>query len=95
MIFLVTLIESDNEKANIRCPGYFNSLNLAQGAIIHNDFDLHEESYKYAVIEIIDQGLYRPANRIWYRWEDNHYVLIDKKEIPKWSLKIYGSFVIN
>ena len=95
MIFLVTLIESDLKNSHIRCPGYFNSLNLAQEVILNNESDIHEESYQYAVIEIIEQGLYQPANRIWYYWKNNKYVLMNKEDIPKWSFKVHGSFVIN
>ena len=95
MIFLITLIDNSSNKQNIRCPGYFESFNIARDTILNNELDIHEETYQYVIIEMLDPGLYQPCRRIWYEWLDGKYQLMEKDNIPSWSKKIHGSFVIN
>lgn len=94
MIYLVTLVK-DEFLRETRCPGYFNTLQDAELAIIHNDYDIHEESYQYAIIEELPEGLYQSCKQIWYIWKNNCYQLAQENEIPMIVKKLHGSLVIN
>ncbi len=52
-----------------RTPGYFNTYEC----VIGNYGDIHETTYRYAVIEEFDEGLYNiPKLEKWFRWTGNN-----------------------
>lgn len=78
-------IEKKVISCNSRCFGWHPSLKKAKETVENNYSDIHEYSYKYAVIEKVADGmrmgLERPGEW-WYEWEGSHedgkYVAINK-----------------
>jgi len=71
-----------------RTFGWYPSLKKAREAVVTNDGDIHEYSFKYAVIEKVANGvhggwLYNYKEN-WYEWEGAHengkYIPIEKPE---------------
>ena len=70
-----------------RCFGWVSSLKEAKNVVENNRSDIHEYSYKYAVIEKIADGLrggYKLPKEWWYEWKGDHengqYISVDKPE---------------
>lgn len=65
-----------------RTVGYFETLEEAKKCIEENWGDIHEDYYKYAVIEDVEPGLYQSmfSTPIWYKWSKSKekYLPIDK-----------------
>lgn len=65
-----------------RTVGYFTTLEEAKKCIEENWGDIQEHYYKYAVIEEVEDGLYKSINSesIWYKWSNtqDRYIQIDK-----------------
>lgn len=60
--------------------GYYPHKEMAIEDILENAIDMHEDMYKYAVIEFIPCGLYQPATeKIFFEWDDQsgHYLEVD------------------
>ena len=58
---------------HLRCMGFFFDLDSAIQAVSHNDFDIHEEEYDYAVIEKFPQGLYPNGQVVgYYKFDEDH-----------------------
>lgn len=60
--------ETDDMLDCLRVIGYFHKLKDAKNAIKHNAGDIHEDSYNYAVIEDIEEGIYPVADKIQFYW---------------------------
>lgn len=92
MFFISTL--NENDEYGSRCVGFTNNLKDAFVIVLRNVNDIHEQTYKYAVIEEINEpGLYPDVeSEKWFEWTgDKYYPLIDK---PK-QFKNYGNFAIG
>ena len=70
---------------NSRCFGWYPSFEEAQETVENNYSDIHEYSYKYAVIEKMADGMrlgFERPEEWWYEWEGSHedgkYVKINK-----------------
>lgn len=63
-----------------RTIGYFLTLEAAKRVVKNNICDIHEDYYKYAVIEEVEPGLYSSteSKSFWYRWTTNGYRRIQK-----------------
>lgn len=97
-IYLIAVIEDINENeyssmSNSRTIGYFSTLEEAKAAIETNCCDMHEDCYKYAVIEEVTDGLYTAciSSSFWCKWKDNKYVSINKPD----ELKFITGFTIG
>lgn len=63
--------------------GYYPHKEMAIEDVLENAIDMHEDMYKYAVIEKIPMGLYQLAEeRIFFKWdEDKHgFFEVDGKQ---------------
>lgn len=62
-------------KHSSRCVGYYFDKKDALECIEQNLGDIHEDSYKYAVIEEVESGLYpHTPSFLWFQWiDDNDY----------------------
>ena len=63
-----------------RTIGYFLTLEDARKVVRNNLYDIHENYYKYAVIEEVEPGLYSSteSKSFWYRWTTRGYRRIQK-----------------
>ena len=63
-----------------RTIGYFLTLEEAKRVIKNNICDIHENYYRYAVIEEVEPGLYSSteSKSIWYKWTTRGYKRIQK-----------------
>ena len=63
-----------------RTIGYFLTLEEAKRVIKNNIYDIHENYYRYAVIEEVEPGLYSSteSQSIWYKWTTRGYRRIQK-----------------
>ncbi len=78
----------------IRCVGYLLDLNEVIKHVENNILDIHECSYKYAVIEKVSEGFYPHSEEIqWFEWNTDKYKYV-KTTKPK-SLKNTSSFGIG
>ena len=62
--------------------GYYPHKEMAIEDVLENAIDMHEDMYKYAVIEFIPCGLYQPATeKIFFEWDDQsgHYLEVDSE----------------
>jgi len=58
-----------------RCFGWLSTLRQAKAAVEKNSCDLHEYSYKYAVIEKVADGIHGGfivPKEWWYEWNGTH-----------------------
>ena len=65
-----------------RAIGYYSHKEMAIEDVLENAIDMHEDMYKYAVIEFIPCGLYQPATeKIFFEWDDQsgHYLEVDSE----------------
>ena len=65
-----------------RTIGYYPNKGMAIEDVLENAIDMHEDMYKYAVIEFIPFGLYQPATKkIFFEWDDQsrHYFEVDSE----------------
>lgn len=77
-----------------RTFGWWETFEKAKQVVEENAYDIHECSYKYAVIEKIANGMLGGFmdgyEEHWYEWVEGKYVAIDKpkllKSIVGWSL---------
>ena len=68
------------EIEGLRTIGYVLTLNEAKYIIKNNCYDIHENYYKYAIIEEVGPGIYSSTDTksFWYRWTRNGYRRIQK-----------------
>ena len=68
MYFITTI----SEKNGNRCVGYFSELDLAIDMVKNNAGDLNEAGYyPYAVIEYVEEGLYRyDQHPMWFKYDE-------------------------
>lgn len=69
---IYTLSTMQDEARNLRCWGWFNTLEEATDAILNNSGDLHECYYSLAVIERVKPDMsfgHRPE--YWFRWDND------------------------
>ena len=81
MIYTITAIEKrENKMPNNRTFGYFTSLKRSFLAVEHNEYDMHEGSYNFIVIEKLRTGIHPvpPEDEWWYRWhkDDERWVFL-------------------
>jgi len=96
-MYFVTVIEPKLKNGNIyyggkrptssRCWGWYRKLKDAIIAVVENHTDIHEDSYDYAVIEKVPEGVIPMSEDIkWFVWEGDpdkgKYVECPK---PKWA----------
>ena len=65
-----------------RTIGYYQHKEMAIEDVLENAIDMHEDMYKYAVIEFIPCGLYQPATeKIFFEWDgqSGHYLEVDSE----------------
>ena len=69
------------------------TLEEAKHVVKKNICDIHEDYYKYAVIEDVEPGLYKSCDStpIFFKWEDGGYKEIDKPT----ELKVFFGFTIG
>lgn len=90
MFFISTL--NDNGEYGPRCIGFTHRLDDAIKAILDNVCDIHEQTFTYALIEDIEEGLYpNVVSEKWFEWTDDGYHPIDKPE----QFRQYGNFAIG
>ena len=80
MYFVTTIGKYRNSEFfdDIRCVGYFSTVEDAKDVILNNYGDIRETNYQYALIESVHVGLYPHAERLfWYEWINGKY-----QEIP-------------
>jgi hypothetical protein len=72
-----------------RTWGFFDDFNEAEQAVIHNDTDIYECEYEYAVLEEHHMGViaHGTGNMFWYKYNrgTEKYEKIDP---PEWSLNV-------
>ncbi len=62
-----------------RVPGFFETQERAIDVIKNNKCDIHENCYRYAVIECLEPGLYPDdLDPLFYEWIDGRYQRIEK-----------------
>lgn len=78
-----------------RCVGFTLYRKSAEDIVDNNQCDIHEQTYKYAVIEEIEhEGLYPDVKaEEWYRWSDNKHKYI--RCVKPDQFKNYGNFAIG
>lgn len=90
MFFVSTLNKSG--EYGPRCVGFTYKFTDALKIISNNICDIHEQTYTYAVIEEMEEGLYpEVVSEEWFEWVDGGYYPIDKPE----QFKQYGNFAIG
>ena len=74
-----------------RCWGYVAAFEEAEQAVLHNDFDIHECNYQWAVIEEHYMGSYAMTTRnmVWYHW-NNEKEQYEKADEPNFAHNIFG-----
>lgn len=82
-LYFISTLNENNEYGS-RCVGFTVFRKSAEDIIENSINDIHEQTYKYAVIEEIErEGLY-PDVRLeeWFCWSDkeNKYIPIEKPE---------------
>jgi|WetSurMetagenome_2_1015567.scaffolds.fasta_scaffold241695_2 hypothetical protein len=81
-IYTITTINLKDGNWDTRCIGYHFSEKLAIKEVEHNGGDMHEDSYEYAVVEEVKDGLY-DINRkeTWFKWNEarEKYEILDEK----------------
>lgn len=86
-MYFITTIEhlpqgDYNDMGDIRCVGYYESIDQAEETVITNNCDIWETIYNYCMIEYIKSGLYQYAlndNRWFYKYnkDTQRYEQID------------------
>lgn len=84
----ITKIEQDNkgiyilpypEFGDIRCVGYYNTVEDAMNFMNKNSTKLYNGSNNYCIIEEYDEGLFKqPTNRYLFKWFKDKYIQIDE-----------------
>lgn len=70
-----------NSHGGISTMGFTFSLQKAKEIVINNKCDIHEQSFKYALVEQYEQGIYHiPKKEYWFEWINCNYVEIQKPE---------------
>lgn len=55
-----------------RCVGWYDNIDEAKNAVINNFSDMHEDMYKFAIIEEVTQGIKIPdVSRVVFAWNAN------------------------
>lgn len=74
------------------CVGFFASYKEAHGVVANNIGDIHEQTYTYAVIERIEEGVYSQFDRRWfYKFANKGYEPIQTPE----ETKNWGNYSIS
>lgn len=80
-IFTITTLRDLSPIASQRVVGFFYDLDQCKKVVENNDLDIHENFYKYAVVEKVHEGLYSTdGERYFYEWIEGKYVSIDCPE---------------
>ena len=85
----ITKLETDNtgelfilpypEFGEIRCAGYYESVEDALLYMNKNSDKLHDGNKEYCIIEEYEEGLFTPTtNRYLFKWNTDHYEQIDE-----------------
>jgi len=89
-IYTITTLYNQ-EIPKCRCVGYYFDLDVAIKAVLNNDCDIYEFSYKYCVIEKVKQGLYYfPRDQFWFQWDHEKEGYVQLKEKPNLFKRIGG-----
>ena len=83
-IYTITTIQERKlpKPMDTRCVGYCTTFQEAEDEVLNNSMDIHEDSYKYAVIEEVAPGIYNFLRKeVWYEWDDsvNSYKKLEQK----------------
>ncbi len=77
MYFITVFTKYERDGAGVpsigsaRTVGYYTNKKDAVDAVIENCCDIWEYTYDYAVVELIEPGLYNPAEERWFfKWND-------------------------
>ena len=98
MISIVTVATEKNYKNPVaglldkRSMGYFVNLKDAISCVKQNCMDIHEEIYEYAIIESVEEGLFRytkPEDVLWFLFDDNTKTYIETT-CPKSQERVIG-----
>jgi len=80
-IHVITTIDDKKFPYGSRTVGFYFDLEIAIDEVENNSCDIHENSFKYCVIESITQGLYiYDIKGIWFEWKEESYIQIKKPE---------------
>ncbi len=83
-IYTVTCLVNDHLMSGVECVGFFHELAPAKRSVMVNDGDLHENYYKYVVIEEKFPGLYCVnKNNKWFVWDNSKYISCECPESYK------------
>ncbi len=84
----ITLIEQDNngiyvlpypDFGDIRCVGYYDTIEEALSALYHNANLIHDGTNDYCIIEEYSKGIFtNSTNRYLFKWDKDKYVQIDE-----------------
>lgn len=83
-IYVITIIVNEDVNSNTRCVGFYHDLTSAIESVQNNDGDMHENYYKYAVIEEKFPGI-NCTNTFhnWFVWFDSWYIPCDVPDTYK------------
>lgn len=87
-IYVIMVMHDINVEIGDRIPGYYFDKDIAFEAVKNNWCDVWETCYNYALIEEIEEGLYKSAakgHRWWFKFnlENKQYEEIDEPECMK------------
>ena len=80
-IYTIHTIRTALGGADSRTPGWYTTLEQAQGVVDNNIGDIWEFAYRWVVIEEIPSGLYPyPTREWWYRWNEGKQQYLPHKK---------------
>lgn len=84
-IYVIMIMHDINIEIGDRIPGYYLDKDVAFKAVKNNWCDIWETCYSYALIEEVEEGLYRPATkgqRWWFKFnlDSKQYEQIEEPE---------------
>ncbi len=80
-IFTITTLRDLSPTGSQRVVGFFYELDQCKKVVENNDLDIHENFYRYVVIEKVHEGIYSTdGERYFYEWIAGKYVSIDCPE---------------
>ena len=83
MYFVTTIETKKGEIHDTRCVGYFKTFEEAEYVVSHNECDIEETCYDYAVIENIPEGLYQyDFHPVWYKFHKPSGGYIREEALP-------------
>ena len=97
-ILVFTRLEEDEhgwpEFDSERIVGYYKNKEIALDAVKCNACDINETCYDYALIEEVEEGLYRPAFNRWLIKYNSDIDKYEQIEEPRF-MKHYSGFTIG